>query len=125
MAHRRSEAMIVELWYVLPIAFGVDDVGANETLTGLAMDEAIGVGAVVDVDALGAERVINAVETEAVARAFHMAVVGAGPEGIGPGHQGSDSAFCPARRGFGFESDGLSSGDGLTEGRSSEQRRKY
>lgn len=48
--HGRGEPLVNEAFDLSPFAGGVDDVGADDALIGVMVDEAIGVDAIVDVD---------------------------------------------------------------------------
>ena len=52
VAHGGGDAVLVELGNMLPVALAIDRVGADEALVRFAVDQAVGVRAVVDVDAL-------------------------------------------------------------------------
>ena len=71
----------------------------------LAVDQAVGVRAVVDVDALGLQVLVDAVEAEPVAGALHVAVVGHCPERVRPGHEGADAGLGALGKRVGLEAD--------------------
>ena len=105
VAHGGSDAVLVELGDVFPVAPAIDGIRADEALVRFAVDQAVGVRAVVHVDAFGLERLVNPVEAKPVAGALHMAVVGDRPQRVRPGHEGADAGLGALGKRVGLEAD--------------------
>ena len=102
MAHGGGEAVVLQRLDEAKVALGINGVGADEGLAGLAVEQAVGVGAVAHVHALDLQALVDAVEAQSGAGLVCVGVVGDRPERVGPGHQRPDARLRARRPRVGF-----------------------
>lgn len=105
VTHGGGETHVFEVFDESPFAASVDGIRTDESLIALFVDEAVGVGAVMNVDEFAFEIFSDAVEAEAGAGSLFVGIVGDCPEGIGPGEKCADATFRAGGTGISLDPD--------------------